>query len=331
MARICTRCGYPVHEKAIFCSNCGQKIEPLSAPAQRGLPPNALKEGPPPEARQGRTGCGLTLAVLGIALATLLFILGLGGAAVYMGLADRAKAEQRFAEEHYLKGERYLQEGQYELAIAELELVLRINPNHPQARAKLDEAYRRLEVEPTATPMYQQETKEAILAAMQEAHEKGDWPRLIEQADRLLALDDSFHREEVDRLLYDAFYQMGLALVEQDRFSEALSYFDHALLLRPEDAQAKRAKEMASLYVEGLGAWGADWERAIEHLAELYQRDPNYKDVRAKLWQAYAAYGDALAEKGEWCRAKQAYQAALNVEPAPAVVEKAQKASQRCP
>ncbi len=324
--RLCKRCGYPISEKALFCPNCGQKVEPPSAPIIPRAPSHAS-----PGDRPARSGCGLTLAILGVALGTLVFILALGGAAVYMGLADRAKAEQRFAEEHYLKGERYLQEGQYELAIAELELVLRINPNYPQARAKLDEAYRRLEVEPTPTPMYQQETKEAILAAMQEAHEKGDWPRLIEQADRLLALDASFRRDEVDRLLYDAFYQMGLALVGQDRLPEALNYFDRALRLRPEDAQAKRAKELASLYLEGMSTWGADWAQTIEHLAPLYARDPNYKDVRTKLWQAYVAYGDAWVEKGEWCRAKEAYQAALQIEAAPAVTEKAQKASQSCP
>lgn len=283
------------------------------------------------EEREKRSGCGLTLAVLGVALATLLFILALGGAAVYMGLADRAKAEQRFAEEHYLKGERYLQDGQYELAIAELELVLQINPNHSQARTKLDEAYRRLEAEPTATPMYQEETKEAILTAMQEAHQKGDWQRVIERADRLLALDASFRREEVDRLLYDAFYQMGLALVEQDRLAEALNYFDRALLLRPDDAQAQRAKELVTLYLEGTASWGADWAKAVERLGRLYQRDPNYKDVRTKLWQAYVAYGDALAEKGDWCRAREMYQAALKLESAPAVSEKVQKASQSCP
>lgn len=328
--RRCKRCGYSVPERALFCPNCGQKVEEAFVFAEAARPHRAT-QATAEKSHEKRSGCGLTFAVLGVALATMLFILALGGAAVYMGLADRAKAEQRLAEEHYLKGEGYFQGGQYELAIAEWELVLQMNPNHPQARAKLNEAYRRLEAEPTATPMYQQETKEAILAAMQEAHQKGNWQEVIAQADRLLALDASFRREEVDRLLYDAFYQKGLALVEQGRLADALSYFDRALALQPTNAQAIEAKELAVLYLEGTSAWGTDWERAVERLSQLYLRDPTYNDVRAKLWQAYVVYGDALAEKGEWCRAREMYRAALELESTPALVEKAQKALQSCP
>lgn len=333
MTSTCTRCGHQFEGQALFCPNCGYKLEqPYILPLKTArLEDSAAPNAPPqPEGDGRRQGCGLSLAVLGIALAVVLVIVGIGAAAIYLGLADRAKVERQAAQEHYLKGEAYASQGEWELAIAEFELTLQLDPDHKTVSASLAEARRQREAQPAPTPMYQQETKEAILAEMQSAHQNRDWQRVMTQADKLLALDPDYRRADVDQMLYDAFYQTALSLVEEDRLAEALTFFDRALLLQPDSAQVSYAKELATLYMNVLRYWGADWDRAIEQLNKLYQRNPNYKDVRERVIVAYVSYGDVLAERGDWCRAQEMYDVALQFRSESGTLAKSQQAAINC-
>lgn len=333
MTNTCTRCGHQIEGQALFCSNCGYKVEqPYVLPLQtvKLKEPDVSAYTEQPEEPGKRQGCGLSLAVLGIAMAVVLVMVGIGAAAIYLGLADRAKVERQAAQEHYLKGEAYASQGEWELAIAEYELTLQLDPDHKTASAKLDEARRQREAQPTPTPMFQQETKEAVLAEMQAAHQNKDWQRVMAQADKLLALDPAYRREDVDRMLYDAFYQLALLLVEEDRLSEALTFFDRALVLQPGSPQVSYAKELATLYMSALRYWGADWDRAIEQLNRLYLRNPNYKDVRERVIVAYVSFGDVLGGRGDWCRAREMYDVALQFRSEAGTLAKSQQAALNC-
>ncbi|MBM3190795.1 MAG: zinc-ribbon domain-containing protein, partial [Chloroflexi bacterium] len=306
-AMICPHCGQEIQGQALFCPNCGQKLHGAAQASMRPAPIDASA----PQA-EGR-GCTQSLIVLTVALIVVLAIIGVGVLAVYYGLADRAKVEQQVAEDHYGKGLAHLDRGELELAVAEFELVLQLAPKHQAAQDRLREARQALEAQPTATPMLLEETKAARFEELRQAHAAGDWDAVLEAADRLLALDSAYRRDDVNRMLFDAFYQSGQELLAQDRMKEAVGRFDYALALQPDNVQLAHARKLASLYMAGMGYWGADWARAIEQLSALYTLAPDYRDVRQRVYDAHLIYGDMLAQNQDWCRAAEQYAAALGV------------------
>lgn len=282
------------------------------------------------EHKPTREGCGLSLLVLLAAWIAFLGVIGLGVAGVYYGMRDRAALERRAAEEHYLKGLGYLDEGALELAIAELELAIQLDPSLEKALTPLAEAQQRLQASPTATPALREELTAIYLDQLREAHHHQEWTRVLALADRLLSLDPAYHRREVDQMLFDALYQSGLQLVDEDRFEEAVRLFDRALAIQPTNAQAAKAKQLATLYTAAKSYWGADWAKVIANLSTLYRLDANYKDVRQLIYEAYINYGDVLAKHRDWCAAAQQYARALEVASSQEVTAKRESALDHC-
>jgi len=257
-------------------------------------------------------------------------IVGLGVAAVYYGLSDRAETEGLAAEQHYEKGIAYLESQDYELASAEFELALQLDPDHPDAQEGLSQAEQSLVVQPTATPMLQKEVKEAYFDELVLAYERGDWQATFDQADRLLALDPTYQRAQIDQILFDSFYQSGLELVGADRVKEAVRLYDRALDLQPDNAQVQMAKRSANLYLTAMGYWGADWSKAIENLSTLYGLDPSFRDVRDRLHSAHVQYAEQLGEEDSWCASVDEYTAALAIRADTVITVAREQAQQAC-
>ncbi len=311
----CPQCGQAVEAPALFCPSCGHKLaNPFAAQPRLAMLPDdiqatrILEPSPPAPARRG---CRHALAVLGVALVAVLIVIGLGAVAVYAGLRDRSRVERQAAQEHYLKGEIYLAEGQMELAIAELEAAVNLDPRLDQAQTKLQEALQARQEQPSPSPVLQLGERETLYAAVVAAGQAQDWLRLLAEADRLYALDPAYKRDQVQPLQVEAYRQLAAALVQQDRLAEALAYYDRALELAPEDAELSRARELAALYLQAMGYWGADWAGALEQLNRLYRLEPGYKDVAARIPEAYLAYANGLSQAGDWCQAEKMYTAAL--------------------
>jgi tetratricopeptide (TPR) repeat protein len=146
---------------------------------------------------------------------------------------------------------------------------------------------------------------------MAQAFEREDWPTLFATADRLLAVNPAYERDEVDRMLFEALYRSGLLLVEQDRVTEAVRMFDRALLLRPDDPEVARARELATQYVTGLSYWEGDWALAIASLERVHAQEPGYRDVAARLGEAHRRFGEQLVAAQDWCGAEEQFAQAL--------------------
>jgi tetratricopeptide (TPR) repeat protein len=131
-------------------------------------------------------------------------------------------------------------------------------------------------------------------------------------------------------MLFTAFYRSGRELVERDRLQEAVRLFDRALELRPGDTQVAHTKNLANLYMTAMGYWGADWGKTIESLSALYELDPQYKDVKERIFEAYVNHGDVLAGGGSWCQAQEAYAKALEIEEDAAVRAELEQAKGQC-
>ncbi len=324
----CPQCGDSIRGKLLFCPRCGHKLVQPSAggevSANSGTVGNARADG------AGSSGCLLSLTVLVAAAAAVLAIVAVGLAGVYFGTRDRANTERQAAEQHYTKGLAHLAAGEFELAIAELEVAVQLSPENGPALARLAEAREKLEVRPSPTPVLLQEILAAYLGELRAAHEAGEWQRVFELADRLLATDASYHRSEVDEMLFDGFYNSGLELVEQDRMREAGRLLSRALALRPGSAEVQRAERLATLYLTAMAYWNADWAKGIETLESLYDLAPEYKDVRQRLHDAYVNDGDLLAKGEDWCEAEQRYARALAIIQSGAVDGKREDAGSRC-
>jgi len=324
----CSQCGHEVQGRALFCPHCGIKLEQSLATTR--LEESASVPSSLQAPREEKQGCGMTIVVVLIAVLVIAIIAGLGIAAVYFGLADRAQTEEMAAEQHYQKGTAYLESQEYELASAEYELALQLDPEHEGARKGLDQAQTALDVQPTATPMLQREVKDAYFEALVAAYERRDWQATFEQADRLLALDVTHERAAVDQMLFDAFYQSGQELVQADRVREAVRLYDRALDLQPDNTQVQLAKRSANLYLTAMGYWGADWSKTTENLSTLYGLDPEFRDVKERLHGAHVRYAEQLGEQGEWCQAVDEYTAALAIRADTVITVARQQAQTNC-
>ena len=263
-----------------------------------------------------------------------LIFVSVGGVGVYQGLQKRAALRQEAASEHYARGLAHMQAHQYELAIAEFEMALQLDPSVEGARARLVEVQRRPQPTPTPIPKPEEPPEEPITdqlyAQALSCHENGDWEGTLAALEELRTIEPDYEAQEVAALLYDVFYQRGQALAAEDRLEEALRSFDQALTWRPDSEEAWGQRERLSLYLAGLGFWRADWARATETFAQLYALDDNYRDIADRLYKAHLAYGDCAAEESDWCLAEAQYAQALELQADPTVQEKEVEASERC-
>lgn len=103
----------------------------------------------------------------------------------------------------------------------------------------------------------------------------------------------------------DAAYQLGILSRQADQLSEAVEYLEKAVELRPDSALF--LSELAKSYVKsGLFEEAIDeWERALEAY-------PEKSLARAAV---YAEIGDVYVMTEELSRARQAYQAGLDIQP----------------
>ncbi len=320
----CPHCGTEIVGRAVFCPQCGRKLQ-----AERQGVDASQSDPQIPEPAPAR-GCRTTLGVIGVALLVMLIIGLIGGAAIFLGLRDRSGLQVDLAREHYERGETHFSEERYELAIAEYELALQLDPGYSRATERLNEARARLAPPPTSAPPDTAGPHEDYWEQLRAAADRGDWAVVIQRAEQLRALDPTYRQDEMIPVLVDAYYHLGQAQVEQDRLEDAIRLFDRGLDLQPGNARLSLAKSMAKLYMDGLRYSGADWAQAIDRLAALYRLDPGYRDVQTRLQAAYIGYGDQLASQESWCQALVQFQRGSEIEPTTALDSRIERAADRC-
>lgn len=352
----CPSCGAPVSGKLLFCAKCGRRLivgtrPPAAPPARAARPPReprgATEREPAstraaetpggfwetaaePEAPPAERGCLRSATVLLVAATLVVLIVGLGIAAIYYGMRDRTEAIAEAAESHYGKGLAYLAQQDLDLAIAELELVLQLNPGHERAAQALDEARGSLVVRPSPTPVFRQEMNVAYYADLEAAFGARDWAQVVVLADRLWSIDPEYRREQVEGMLYEAYFETAQAFIEEARVEEAIRLYDRALALRPAAREAEDQRALAMLYMEALTSWGADWAQVIEVLERLEEMAPGYLDVADRLVQATVAYADLFAAQDDWCVAVPQYDRALARRYDVAVVARREESAEFC-
>jgi tetratricopeptide (TPR) repeat protein len=243
----------------------------------------------------------------------LLIVVSLALLGAYQGVQERGRLNRAAALEHYGRGLEHFAAQNYELARAEFELALHLDPNHIDATAKLTETNAVLSRRPTPTSAIRLQTAILLYNEARELYNQADWDAMIDKLEQLQGLDPEYESQQVNQLLVEAYYKEGLRLRDEDRMEESVRYFDRALTLDPADASIREQKRLATLYIAGLGYWSANWQGAIDSFTVLYQQSPDYKDTKQRLHDAYVALGDQLFDKREWCAARDLYAASLTI------------------
>ena len=273
----------------------------------------------------------------------------------------RLAYQQGLADIHYQRALQYLKNGQADLARAELEAALQAQPSHAEAAAALEQLQENsptpLATTPAAIPAA---TPAAIPAATMAAtataattttvtsayargdplaplyqdavaaFERQDWEATIRLLESIRFQDATYRPADVESMLFAAYRAQAEALITSERFEEALRLFDRALLLQPDADDVREEREQAALYVTGLSYWGADWQQAIARFQELYKRNPDYRDVKQRLADAYAGYAERLQDRGNWCAAVERYNESLAVIDSPTVRSSRDQAQAQC-
>lgn len=245
-----------------------------------------------------------------------LLALGIGVGAYegrYQGERDRELRRLELADQHYRAGLARLDAGEYELAIAEFEYALKLNPKHLTASQGIAEARARMAVIPTPTVEVYTIVLDDLYRQARVYYDNGDWERAASVLTQLRVLDPDYATQEVEEMLFTSFYRAGLKCLEEDRVEEGIFYLDQAEQLRPLDEAATLQRDLAVQYMTALGYWGVDWELCIEHFEQLYARAPSYKDVFNRLYEAHVQYADAWYNMGEMCPAELEYARALRL------------------
>ncbi len=283
------------------------------------------------EERPHRIWPRILLGCMGTLLCVAVFYGGIGVYAAYQGLQERATEIHTEADAHFQRGQEYLANDQVELAVAEFEMALSMNPNLHAAREALREAERIVQSKPTPTS----ETRLAAAASLLQDAEtfitQENWGDAAEKLTQLRDLDPDFQPDHVSGLIYQANYQRGLQLIAPDQINEALKSFETALAERPDDPQAAAQKAKASLYIDGTTALDQEnFPTAIELLSQLYEEDNDYLDVPQQLANTYVTLGDAYADQKEWCQAETQYIQALLIRPDDDLQTKSDQSYERC-
>lgn len=297
---------------------------------QSGYQPAVELAAPPAPETRRFTWRRFGLGCLGILICVGLFYGGLGLLAVREGLQERAVLVQDEANDHYQKGLQHLDNDELDLAIAEFELALSINPNSSEIREELRQAQERTQSQPTATSQTLSDAAAKMMIEAKAQLDQEHWTEAVETLTNIRALDPAYETKEVSDLIFEANYELGLQYIDAKKIEDAQRAFEQALAERPDDPDAVVEHTKALLYLEGLLVEPVDAEQAVDNFSQLYQEDKTYIDVEERYVKALEKFGDTLFEETEWCQAKDQYLAAQKLKPSRLLETKITNVTERC-
>ncbi len=249
-----------------------------------------------------------------------------GGLGLLVGYQELQAQNHETAILHFNRGLGFLAENYPELARTEFEIALKYDSNFEPARQKLNE----LMLNANSTSGTQEDRIASTL--FNEARAliaQKEWGDAITRLEQLRTLKSDYRANQVADLLYQAYVGGGRAAVEAGQIELARGRFESALTIR-RDPEVVRQRDLAVLYLEGQQAVGYNWQTAIKNFLALYQQDPNYDDVKRRLFEAYVNYADAAAKQNSPCLAERDYTNALNLFADAVVAQKRSQAALLC-
>jgi hypothetical protein len=222
----------------------------------------------------------------------------------------------------------------YELAQASFEEVLRFQPTNGGAQNFLATAVHAQKTVPTAAATIAPIVVSSInlpdmLAQARTATEREAWDDAISLTEQISGIDPKFDSARVSGLRWDALIARGLLRLRSNNEQIEPGLFDlgQAALIKKLPNPIEGERKLALSYQSAIGYFGADWDQAIALLSQL---PAGYRDVGAKIVEAYITGGNAYAALEQWCPASKKYGDALRITSGPKLEAKQREAAQKC-
>ncbi|NIN68469.1 MAG: tetratricopeptide repeat protein [Anaerolineae bacterium] len=228
-------------------------------------------------------------------------------------MEDRRRLREQSGQEYFHRGMAYLRDGNYLLALAHFEAAVRLAPDHAEAREQLEALQALVGSEAAPTSATQGSSAMALFGEASALYAEGRWEEVIAKLEELRRVDSTYGGQEVADMLFNAYHQQGLKLIDAVELEEASEHLERALELRPDDPHAAEHHYCLSLYLAGLSQWGVDWEAAVDSFRALRVLNPGFLDVEQRVHDAHLNLGDVYYEEGAWCVAETQYGEALAV------------------
>lgn len=264
------------------------------------------------DTRRAHSGFGIALILLAaLLICPAAAVLVPGGLGFIVGYQELQAQNHENAIQHFQRGLGYLAENYPELAYAEFEIALKYDPTYEPAQEKLSELQATLPERGTAGGKEEGRIAATLFDEARRLIAQKEWSDAIVRLEQLRTLKSDYRAQEVRDLLFQTYVEGGKSAAAGGHIELARERFDAALTIRKGDAEVQRQRELAVLYLDGQQAVGYNWQVAVQKFSALYQLDPNYNDVKKRLFEAHVQYGDAAAKQNAWCLAAREYEGAL--------------------
>jgi flagellar basal body-associated protein FliL len=254
-------------------------------------------------------------------------------------------AEALYIAEQYSLANQEYEAGEYELAEQRLEYVINEDPNYPGAIEKLTAVKQILyaTATPTTPPPSPTPTSTPDLRPIYELYDQAerqfllsDWDEVITTITALRNLDLQYQVVKVDAMLYQVLRHRGVDKIRNQRSLEG-GIFDLALAenFAPLDAEASNWRNLARLYMIGLGYWEVYPEQAVYYFQQVasaapYMLDSSGWTARERYRAALIQLADQLMSEEEWCAAEEYYLLALSIRSEISIEERRSFVSIKC-
>lgn len=300
--------------------------------------------GPTPKPPKSRRGLWIALGIVSV------LILGaVGGwlgyqAAIQIRLQKQANQIAMVATTQFQLGLVDLENARYDTARQRFEYIIQLDPNFPGATEKLTEVMLAMAKQTTPTPsptMTVQPTAdmrgvEQIFASAQQMMRNQDWYGAIDTLNALRAEDATYRAIDVDGMYYIILRFRGMdKIINKGNLEGGMYDLALAEKFAPLDKDADSYRSWARSYLTGASFWGIDWAQVVSAFSQVYTSLPNLRDgsgytAAERFRIASIKYGDQLAEKGEYCMARDQYRSALAMGDDSSVAPAATKVQLEC-
>ena len=284
--------------------------------------------------------------LLGVVLVLILGLAG-GGIGYYSGIQQRIARENEElitkAALHFQYGIQQIEAGNYELARKQLEYVLQIYPDFPEAADKYAEVLVNLASEtnivepaPGPTPTVDTRGAEALFEQANQAIQFQQWPLAIQTLEALRNEDYTYRTVEVDGMYFTALrYRAVELIVNEGNLEEGLYFLALLEQYAPLDHDAVNYANWARMYITGASFWDIDWSQVVNYFGQLaaafpYMHDGTGWTATDRYLKGAEFYGDQLAAEGKPCEAIKQYQNILNYSALEYIQDKYDRAYLKC-
>jgi len=165
----------------------------------------------------------------------------------------------------------------------------------------------------TPTPTYE-DLARPLWIKVDVAWTRSNWSDAIAALEEIRQLDPN--NQDVRERLAEAHYQRGVQLIGANELDAAQIELDAAIRLHADLAELQQIMRELKLYLAGLDAYRLkDWPRAVENLSLVYDLNPNFRDTRTMLGQAYYQRGIERQDAEVWDEALSLFQDAQAMVP----------------